>query len=140
LQRIAYHGAGTIAGALNETGLDNPNDLQELIRNSYAWEKSLQALLSDVDMVRAWKDPQYRQELSPIEKATMDPHPSGEGGLKGTPLDLVTAERRGLGVGGFSTWTIVAICCSTGALSCTQATEYKVCRTSDIECGILAIK
>lgn len=130
LQRVAYYGALTIVGVLNEAGLSSDSHAQELVRNAYGWEKALQALLSGIDVVRAWKEPQYRQELSPFERATMVPHPSGEVGLEGTQLDpeATALSRRGLG---FSTWTIKEICCSTGDLYCTNSTQ----RTSHIECG-----
>jgi mersacidin/lichenicidin family type 2 lantibiotic len=30
-----------------------------------------------VDIIRAWKDPEYRQSLSPVERAGVPAHPAG---------------------------------------------------------------
>lgn len=132
LQRIAFYGALTIAGAFNEAGLGNGDHAQQLVRNAYGWEKALQALLSGIDVVRAWKEPQYREGLSQFERLTMAPHPAGEVDLKGTQLDPAMAARSRGGGLGFSTQTVSGeICCSTGDLYCTESSQ----RTSHIECG-----
>lgn len=124
LQRVAHYGSATIAGALDETAEWGAADqIRALARNAYGWEKALQALLFEVDMVCAWKDPSYRQGLSPCEKAMIGPHPSGEVNLKDTQLDPVAAQARmGIIVGG-STMTLGSICCCTGNLPCPQDTE-----------------
>lgn len=137
LQRVAHYGALTIAGALDGgDGWDSLDQGHALVRNAYGWDKALQALLSGIDVVRAWKDPQYRQSLSPSEMGMMAAHPAGEVDLKGTELDRSAAQvaRGGLG---FSTMTLGSICCCTGALPCQAGTntDYRCCRTSQIECG-----
>jgi mersacidin/lichenicidin family type 2 lantibiotic len=131
LQRIAYYGALTMEGTLNETGSGSDDHTQELARNAYGWEKALQGLLSGLDVGCAWKALRYRQELSPFERTTLPPHPSGEIDLEGTQLDPAVAARP-VGGMGFSTQTVGdEICCSTGDLYCPNSTQ----RTSHIECG-----
>jgi mersacidin/lichenicidin family type 2 lantibiotic len=78
---------------------------------------SLQELLFSVDIPRAWADPTYRDSLSEPEKSALPPHPSGDVTLEGTPLGHRMARRSGLF---FSTWTLLAVCCSTGNLPCTS--------------------
>jgi mersacidin/lichenicidin family type 2 lantibiotic len=122
LQRVAHYGAMTIGGVFDEAaGCDSADQVHALVRNAYGWEKALQALLADIDVVRAWKDPQYRQNLSPCEKGMMAPHPSGEVDLKGTQLDPAAARPRMIG---FSTMTLRAICCSTGDLPCATIVDF----------------
>jgi len=41
----------------------------------------------ELDMVRAWKDAEYRESLSDEQKALVPPHPAGEVGL--TEEDLL---------------------------------------------------
>lgn len=132
LQRIAHYGALTMESTLKDAGSRSDNHTQDLARNAYHWEKALQRLLSGVGQMGClWKDLQYRQEFSPFEKATMAPHPSGEIDLKDTPLNPAVAVQLGGGLG-FSTQTVGnEICCSTGDLYCSNATE----RTAHIECG-----
>ena len=134
LQRVAHYGAMTIVGVLEDADKwDSANRLQALAGNAYAWEKALRVYF-DIDVIRAWKDPQYRENLSPCEKGLVPPHPSGEVDLKDIQLDASSARA----VVGFSTWTLYGICCCTGDL-CPAGTntDYKCCRTSDIECGII---
>ena len=119
LQRAAHYGSLTIRGVLEE--VDDDDALHALVRHAYGWENALQELLSGVDLVRAWKDPQYREKLCGCEKAMLEPHPSGEVDLKDTPLDPSAARIR-VGLG-FSTMTINSICCCTGDLPCPQASE-----------------
>jgi mersacidin/lichenicidin family type 2 lantibiotic len=136
MQKVAHYGAKTIVGVSEGANKwDSANRLQALAVNAYAWEKALQGLLFDIDVIRAWKDPQYRENLSPCEKAMVPPHPSGEVELKDIQLDGSSARA----VVGFSTWTLYGICCCTGDLCPTGSTntDYKCCRTSDIECGII---
>jgi len=120
LQRVAHYGSLTIRGVL-ENADDNKDALQALVRHAYGWERALQELLSRIDVVRAWKDPKYRQNLCGCEKALIEPHPSGEVDLTDTPLDPAAARLR-VGLG-FSTMTINSICCCTGDLPCPQASE-----------------
>jgi mersacidin/lichenicidin family type 2 lantibiotic len=95
LQRVAHYGAMTIAAVLDEAaGWDSADRVQALVRNAYGWEKALQALASEIDVVRAWKDPHYRQNLSPCEQEMMAPHPSGEVDLKDTKLNPSAARTR----------------------------------------------
>jgi hypothetical protein len=74
LQQAAAYGASTICGAMADSGLHG--DLQQLVGNTYQWTKALQRLVPDV--VRVWKDPNYRMRLTDIEWGMIEPHPSGD--------------------------------------------------------------
>lgn len=120
LQRAAHYGAMTITGVLDEVaGWESADRGHALVRHAYSWEKALQGLLSKIDVVRAWKDPQYRRILSPCEKEMMAPHPAGEVDLKDTQLNPAVAQAR-IAEQGFSTMTYFAICCCTGDLPCPE--------------------
>jgi mersacidin/lichenicidin family type 2 lantibiotic len=131
LQQAGKHGAATIAAVLNQRAGSDSEDIEALIANAYAWEKAIQALVLTSDPIRAWKDPAYRERLTPCEREKMAHHPSGEINLKSTPLDSARA-MIGLG-GGWGeqcTW-VFAVCCSTaGGDPCTQASQG-----SDYCCG-----
>jgi mersacidin/lichenicidin family type 2 lantibiotic len=140
LQQVAYYGAQTITAVLGE-GLERniADQVQELAGYAYGWEKGLQALLRQINVVRAWKDPRYREKLNACEKSLLPPHPSGEVDLKDTQLDPASAQRLA-GELGFSTETAFGeVCCCTGDLPCPLAT-YKctgsTCRTSCVECSV----
>jgi mersacidin/lichenicidin family type 2 lantibiotic len=82
--------------------------------------------MSSVDIVRAWKDAEYRQSLSEVERAQLPDHPAGLIELTDADLDGVAA-----GVAPFTfaspcdTTTITVICytddCSRKCPSSTHA-------------------
>jgi len=45
--------------------------------------------MSNIDIVRAWKDPEYRRSLSETELENVPAHPSGVIELKDAELDAV---------------------------------------------------
>ena len=45
--------------------------------------------MSDQDVVRAWRDAEYRASLSEVEQAALPAHPAGERRLTGEELGLV---------------------------------------------------
>jgi mersacidin/lichenicidin family type 2 lantibiotic len=51
--------------------------------------------MSNADIIRAWKDPQYRASLSPEEQALLPAHPAGLIELEDAYLDLVAGGRKG---------------------------------------------
>jgi len=132
LQRIAYYGALTIEGVLNDTG--GVNHTKELVRSACGWEQALHVMVSGIDLCSFWKDVKYRQELSPFERTTMSPHPSGEGGLKGTQLDPAMAGESGGSGDSPSTITNDGICCYTDYLcrTTTSIDEQRCC--SSLSC------
>ncbi len=113
LQRVAFQGGQTVAKLLAG---DAANSFNDALDAAYRWEMSLQELLFGVDIARAWADPTYRDSLSETEKSALPPHPSGDVTMEGIPLGHRMASRSDLG---FSTMTLLAICCSTGDLPCT---------------------
>jgi mersacidin/lichenicidin family type 2 lantibiotic len=141
LQRVAHNAALTITGVLDDAdGWDTADRIDALVQNACGWEKALQELLSGIDVVRAWKDPYYRQNLNQSEKDMMAPHPSGEVDLKDTQLNPAVARARS-GAQASTITSFPAVCCCTGDLSCAppppgSVTDYRCCtRTCGIECG-----
>jgi hypothetical protein len=129
LQQVAWYGGLAISGTL--TNFDRRDDLLPLIGNTYRWTKALQRIVPDV--VRVWKDPNYRIRLTDIEWGMVEPHPSGE-------ISLPFAGGRATGFG-FSTATVRGeICCCTGDLPCPASSN---CETSPgpscINCGTIAL-
>jgi hypothetical protein len=110
LQQAAWYGALSISGAMT---VDEQDDLTRLIGHTYKWTKALQHLVPDV--VRAWKDPDYRLRLTDLEWGMIEPHPSSTisvpllGG--GNLMRYQTATLRG------------EVCCCTGDLPCPASTN-----------------
>jgi mersacidin/lichenicidin family type 2 lantibiotic len=76
------------------------------------------------DIIRAWKDPAYREGLSAEQRAGIAEHPAGRIELSDTELDEVSG---GIGAGGFLTsWyrdRTEQYCCDifgTGTKYCTK--------------------
>jgi hypothetical protein len=129
LQQAAWNGAL----AISEMMADNfqQGDLQQLIGNTYKWTKALQRLIPDV--VRVWKDPNYRMRLTDIEWGMIEPHPSGD-------ISLALAGGGGIGIG-FSTATVRGeVCCSTGDLPCPSSSNCEISPPpSCLNCGTIAV-
>ena len=128
LQQAAAHGALTISHVMAKDGLQG--DLQPLIAHAYQWTKALQRLVPDV--VRVWKDPNYRIRLTDLEWGMVEPHPSGD-------MELALG---GGGFGaGFSTATVRGeVCCCTGDLPCPSSSNCEVSPgPSCINCGSIAL-
>ncbi len=135
LQRVARHGAATMAGVLDPSFADADDDrVAEVVRSATAWAAALGEVVSRLDVARAWTEPAYRSRLFPLERDVMPPHPSGEVSLEGT-IRTASARFPGGGGGGgglgFSTQTVAGeICCSTGDLICGANTNGQ-CDISD---------
>ncbi len=67
--------------------------------------------MSRTDIIRAWKDEDYRQSLSEAARAQLPGHPAGLIELDDANLGLVAG---GLRAGTHSTVTQNNICCSSG--------------------------
>jgi len=50
--------------------------------------------MSHIDIVRAWKDPEYRKSLSEAERAKLPDNPAGLIELKDAELDAISGGRR----------------------------------------------
>ena len=112
LRQVAWYGALAISGTMADN--DEQDDLLPLIGNTYKWTKALQKLIPDV--VRAWKDADYRLRLTDIEWGMIEPHPSSTISL---PLAIGPA-----GGFGFSTATVRGeVCCCTGDLPCPSSSN-----------------
>jgi hypothetical protein len=118
LQRAAYYGSRTISAVMgDDQNLASP----DLMECAYHWTKALQGLVPDV--ARAWKDVEYRSQLSDLEWG-MAPNPSGDM----TPVAAGAALA-------FSTSTVHGeICCCSGDLDCDPTSklsdfcsEYQPC-------------
>jgi hypothetical protein len=118
-------------GALAMSGIMAGDHLQEqptaLIGNTYKWAKALQRLIPDV--VRVWKDPNYKARLTDLEWGMVAPHPA-------EAVSLAIAGTPAITVGG-STHTVRGeICCSTGDLICPSSSNCGPPRTSSAWCII----
>ena len=115
LQQTAWYGASTISGIMADS--DRPADLFALLGNTYKWTKALQRLIPDV--VRVWKDPDYRMRLTDIEWGMVEPHPS-------EAMSLALAGGGGIIIGG-STYTVRdEVCCCTGDMECPSSSNCQV--------------
>ncbi|HEY7124228.1 MAG TPA: mersacidin/lichenicidin family type 2 lantibiotic [Ktedonobacterales bacterium] len=65
--------------------------------------------MSSFDIVRAWKDAEYRQSLSAEEQALLPEHPAGAIELTDEDLDRLA--------GAQTEWVATAGCCPTPAIS-----------------------
>jgi hypothetical protein len=128
LQQAARFGSLAISGVMADSEIDG--DLRQLIGDTYRWTKALQRLVPDV--VRVWKDPNYRTRLTDLEWGMIEPHPSGDISL------ALTGGGSGLG---FSTATVRGeVCCSTGDLPCPSSSNCEISPgPSCINCGSLAL-
>ena len=52
--------------------------------------------MSHQHIIRAWKDPEYRQSLNEAEQALLPPHPAGHIELTDADLDRVAGGRKNL--------------------------------------------
>ena len=128
LQQVAYYGALAISQTMADNNIEG--NLQQLIKNTYKWTKALQRLIPDV--VRVWKDPNYRMRLTDIEWGMIEPHPSGDISLaffgSGTGLGSSTVTIRG------------EVCCCTGDLPCPSSSNCEVSpNPSCLNCGSIAV-
>lgn len=130
LQRAARYGSATIAAACAETSDDAGSDrLASVAHTAAAWAAALGEILASLDVRRAWEDPAYRSQLSPLQRDMVPPHPSGEVDVEGTVR--TAAARFSPGGLGFSTETVAGeICCCTGDLVCPVNTNGQ-CDLSD---------
>jgi len=133
LQRAAHYGAATIA-AVMEDGKEGggADDGESLAANAGGWETAMRGLFLKVDVLKAWKDPDYRECLCEAERALLPDHPAGAIDLTDTELDSLGARMQRLGLR-FQTQTVGdAICCCTGDLPCGQTSEGGYCNPTNV--------
>jgi mersacidin/lichenicidin family type 2 lantibiotic len=83
--------------------------------------------MSVLNTIRAWKDAEYRQSLSPAERALLPEHPAGLIELSDADLNAAGGRRRGCPSGDYVTHTNdCVVCCSTGDVPNCD-TQYLVC-------------
>lgn len=70
--------------------------------------------MSDVDVVRAWKDEEYRNSLTEDERAALPPNPAGPSELTDQDLEDVAGGSEGV--------TVNVGTCQIGSLGC-KSTE-----------------
>jgi mersacidin/lichenicidin family type 2 lantibiotic len=134
LEQVGRHGAATIAGVLDLREGGDADAIEALVASAYAWEKSVRALQLTVDVIRAWKEPAYREQLTPEEKDVVR-HPSGEIDVKHTLLDRSSRMFEGGAQSGLCS-TVGGDACGSGLCStvggdpCTLASQG-----SDYCCG-----
>jgi mersacidin/lichenicidin family type 2 lantibiotic len=80
--------------------------------------------MSHQDIIRAWKDEEYRNSLSESERAQLPENPAGLIELADSELEAVAGgnQRRAQTI----THTI-DVCCSTGDLPCNGSTQDLLC-------------
>jgi len=72
--------------------------------------------MSKKDVIRAWKDPNYRKSLSPAELAALPANPAGATELTDAELGSVS--------GGFIKPTLPIFCNPTSRISCDICTNW----------------
>ncbi|MCB1984396.1 MAG: mersacidin/lichenicidin family type 2 lantibiotic [Burkholderiales bacterium] len=108
LQRVAFLGHVTISSIM----LDD-KDAQSLASYGYRWTRALNDLLPTQKIIRAWKQPAFRVELTEQEQLHCPPNPAGEidtsnANLRPTISDSSSPQQAG------QTFTVSGeICCST---------------------------
>lgn len=113
LQRVARFGAQTISETHDEpVALDDVERIDIKVQSAYSWATALRDLLPGIDIVRAWKDQDYRLRLTNVERELLPPNPAGSIELEGTELDEVIAAGR-FAMGATST-VAGEVCCCTG--------------------------
>jgi mersacidin/lichenicidin family type 2 lantibiotic len=132
IQRAAHYGAVTLAGVLDPSfDAANGTLVDNVVHSASSWADALGDLLDHVDVVRAWTDPRYREQLMTLERDLIPPHPAGEIDLEGTNL-WSQSRRFGFSV---STETVDhEVCCCSGDLC---GSTNGVC--TDDECPTLII-
>ena len=82
--------------------------------------------MSHLDIIRAWKDPEYRRSLSEAELASLPGHPAGLIELSDTDLDAIAGGLMRLS--NFETCTVGAqMCCSGGPAGLTSTPTCPSC-------------
>jgi mersacidin/lichenicidin family type 2 lantibiotic len=86
-QRAAHYGAITIGGVLDSSFTESNSDrFSVVIQAAASWAAALRELLFRIDIVRAWRNPAYRDLLQVLERDLLPPHPAGEIDLAGSGL------------------------------------------------------
>ena len=79
--------------------------------------------MKNIDIVRAWKDPEYRQSLSEAEKAFLPEHPAG--------LTELTDAEMGVVTGGLPRQTLTVrgeiCCCDSVSICAPRSITYWEC-------------
>jgi len=110
LQRVAYFGRLTISSIVNEDNPSTPRD-RRAVDFGYRWTRALHDLLPAQTVIRAWKQPSIRAELSGPEQLHLPPNPAGE--IDTTNANLTEVAGSGTQRAG-QTFTVQGeICCST---------------------------
>jgi mersacidin/lichenicidin family type 2 lantibiotic len=80
--------------------------------------------MSHQDIIRAWKDEEYRNSLSESERAQLPENPAGLIELADSQLEAVAGGNQGRA----QTIThTIDVCCSTGGLPCNTGTNPLCC-------------
>ncbi|MGT8956981.1 mersacidin/lichenicidin family type 2 lantibiotic [Bacillus cereus] len=117
LQQIAHYGGLTIGAVLDESyDLKEPEQTAALFKNALSWAREMQNLYLDINIVRAWKNPDYRRTLEIVELDLIPAHPAGDIDLSGTEL---SREISALGMEIFFDTTKAGdVCCTSGDILC----------------------
>ncbi|MBD2593608.1 mersacidin/lichenicidin family type 2 lantibiotic [Nostoc spongiaeforme FACHB-130] len=89
--------------------------------------------MSNFDIIRAWKDEDYRNSLSDEQRSQLPENPAGLVELTNTSMETVVGGNQQLVAGGTvslkkQTITVsIDVCCSTGDLPCNGKTQDLLC-------------
>jgi mersacidin/lichenicidin family type 2 lantibiotic len=67
--------------------------------------------MTHTDIIRAWKDAEYRDGLSEAERARLPEHPAGATGLSDDEMDAVVGGAATNAVNCTVLWTVPGSCC-----------------------------
>ncbi|MGE8020634.1 mersacidin/lichenicidin family type 2 lantibiotic [Peribacillus frigoritolerans] len=116
LQKIAHYAGLTIEAVLNESyDLKEPEQTAELYRNTLCWAREMRNLYLDINIVRAWKDSDYRRTLEIADLDLIPAHPAGDIDLGGTELAREISQ---LEIVFWNSTNAGGVCCSSGTALC----------------------
>lgn len=89
--------------------------------------------MSNIDIIRAWKDEEYRNSLSEEQRSQLPENPAGMIELSDEDSEALVGGGQYLAIEGrelmkAQTVTVsIDVCCSTGDLPCTNNTQDLLC-------------
>jgi mersacidin/lichenicidin family type 2 lantibiotic len=89
--------------------------------------------MANIDIIRAWKDEEYRNGLSEEQRSQLPENPAGMVELTNTSMETIVGGNQQIISGGTvvlqrQTITVsIDVCCSTGDLPCNGNTQDLLC-------------
>jgi mersacidin/lichenicidin family type 2 lantibiotic len=111
LQRVAHFGRITLDAILTEPTHD-AKWAKSVVDSGYRWIRALNDLLPVQSVIRAWREPSFRSQLTEAQRLHLPPHPAGE--IDTSNAHLTPPVDAGPQPAAGQTFTVSGeICCST---------------------------